>query len=54
MFYITHKHGLDRNVYRVLSVQNRQGQTKFLIYKDDYFEWVYADYYRLVEEVRDA
>ena len=57
MFFIKPKHGGDGTVYRVLSVENYhslnngdiKGKTKFLIFRGENFEWVYADFYRLVE-----
>ena len=60
MFYISKKHDPYHNKYRVLSVDFYDHQnsynykiertTKFLIYKDSTFVWVYADDYYLVEE----
>ena len=60
MFYISRKHNPYHNKYKVLSVdfydfQNTydykiERRTKFLIYKDNSFVWVYADDYYLVEE----
>lgn len=53
MFYIARKRDPFCNKYRVLSVDfsDYHSVTKFLIYKDSTFVWVYADDYYLVEEV---
>lgn len=60
MFYIAQKRDPFRKKYRVLSVDFSDYRsvstgkltrtTKFLIYKDSAFVWVYADDYYLVEE----
>lgn len=64
MFYIARKRDHLHNKYKVLSVDfsdyrsmttgKIERTTKFLIYKDSAFVWVYADDYYLVEEIQDA